>query len=156
MNEWSGWHRWEVQRPQRKPDVFRWFGEACFIRMRSLGFSWPAPFFCSYISLCSSSAPVGFPSLSLRAKTFLLVCGDLHTLAALGDLGKAANSSDKLYLKAFPNFRLCLKSEKSCGDLGLVDKIPEILGTDICFLLSNFQWKLQTWLSEVHIQSLKS
>ena len=96
------------------------------------------------------------PSLSLRAKTFLLVCGDLHTLAALGDLGKAANSSDKLYLKAFPNFRLCLKSEKSCGDLGLVDKIPEILGTDICFLLSNFQWKLQTWLSEVQIQSLKS
>lgn len=110
----------------------------------------------SAVSSPSSSAPVGFPSVSLRAKTFLLVYEDLHTLAALGDLGKAANSSDKLCLKAFPNFCLCLKSEKSCGDLGLVDKIPEILGTDICFLLSNFQWKLQTWLSEVHSQSLKS
>ena len=72
---------------------------------------------------CSKGNEGAFhPSLSLRAKTFLLVCGDLHTLAALGDLGKAANSSDKFCLKAFPNFRLCLKSEKceeSCGDPGI-------------------------------------
>ena len=90
-----------------------------------------------------SSAPVA-PSHSVRAQAFRLHCEDLRNLASLPLFEgprKAANSSDKL-LSPFKTF-VAASSQKSVRTvdeiLGLADKIPEILGKDICFLLSTFQ-----------------